>query len=112
MKVELKAESEFDSNQWYEFSVSLNSGYKSIMVCKTDNGYIAFENFCPHQGRRLDYAQDQFLLDSQGSIICPAHGAEFDSETGLCTNGPCLGQSLVEVTISVQEQKVFAVIQD
>ena len=31
--------------------------------------------------------------------MCHGHGALFDIDTGVCTSGPCLGQSLTRVAI-------------
>jgi nitrite reductase/ring-hydroxylating ferredoxin subunit len=35
-------------------------------------------------------------------IVCAAHGALFDITNGLCTLGPCLGDALVPVPLTVQ----------
>ena len=98
------------ANKWYEFSLQTVNGLTSIMLRKQDNGYIAYKNLCPHQGRRMDYATNQFLISESGTIICPAHGAEFEASTGLCINGPCLGQSLQPVHIQQNEENIFTII--
>jgi len=96
---------------WYEYSLQTTNGLTSIMVIKRGKKYCGFKNVCPHQGRRMDYAAGQFLLGETGNIICPAHGAEFNPDNGLCINGPCLGQSLVSVYIQANEENIFTVIE-
>jgi len=61
------------------------------------NGYL---NICPHAGNRLDYAPGKFLLKN-ASLICAVHGAVFNQADGLCTGGPCRGQSLRAVPLRV-----------
>ena len=101
---------EVQDDKWYEYTVQTNSGLQSIMLIKNDQKLTAYLNSCPHQGRRMDYAQGQFLTDDLGHIICPAHGAEFTVEDGLCINGPCKGQSLVAVHVQINDEAIFAVI--
>ncbi len=96
---------------WHEFSLQLDSGLTSILLMLTGDKYQGFKNLCPHQGRRMDYSLVKFLTTPQGNIVCPAHGAEFKPDSGLCVNGPCLGESLQEVHIEVNEGFVFAIIE-
>lgn len=102
--------SEVKNNRWYEYSLQTDNGLTSIMLIKNGGDYLAFKNLCPHQGRRMDYAVGKFLLTELGNIVCPAHGAEFNAETGLCTNGPCIGQSLQTVKIKTNEESIFTII--
>ena len=102
--------SEIHDGEWYEFSLHTNELMISIMLIKHDESYIAYENLCPHQNRRMDYSAGKFLISKLGNIICPAHGAEFNFANGLCINGPCLGQSLKPIHIQLNEKTVFAII--
>lgn len=110
MICELAKISEISEGIWYEFSLQVEYGLLSIMLIKHDGQYSGYQNICPHQGRRMDYATGQFLLTESGNIVCPAHGAEFNADTGLCINGPCKGQSLQSVTIKSNEESIFTVI--
>jgi nitrite reductase/ring-hydroxylating ferredoxin subunit len=65
----------------------------SLIVIRTGETVQVFENCCPHQGRRLDYAPDRFLTKAT-SLVCAAHGAVFSMADGLCLQGPCRGESL------------------
>jgi len=58
-------------------------------------------NFCPHNGRPLEYRRDRFLSGSGDRIICYAHGAHFDIASGHCFHGPCAGESLTKVPVRI-----------
>ncbi len=96
---------------WHEFSLQLDSGLTSIMLMYSQGNYHAFKNLCPHQGRRMDYSLGKFLLTPEGNLVCPAHGAEFKMDSGLCIDGPCLGESLQEVHLEINEGFIFAIIE-
>lgn len=102
---------DLSTNTWYEFSLQTETTLISIMLYLNHGEYIAYKNSCPHQGRRMDYMAGKFLLAQNGNIVCPAHGAEFNARTGLCINGPCLGQSLEPIKVSSDEKSIFAVIE-
>jgi nitrite reductase/ring-hydroxylating ferredoxin subunit len=103
---------EIEIDSWNEFSLELPNSFQSIILHKSkDQQLQAFKNFCPHQGRRLDYISGKFLLDEKGHLICPAHGAEFETKTGECINGPCKGQSLQAIEVFVESENIYAVIE-
>lgn len=108
MKCLLANFDEIQIDSWTEYSLELEDGYQSIILHKSVNGLQAFNNFCPHQGRRLDYVSGKFLFDDNQNLICPAHGAEFDTNTGVCINGPCKGQSLQAIELNVESGKIYA----
>jgi len=64
-------------------------------------------NICPHQGRPLNWAPNQFLSDKQGNLVCAAHGAVFEPGEGICVSGPCLKAGLSEVPVSESESSIF-----
>lgn len=112
MKISLGKNTELEPSKWYEFTLQMDQKLVSIMLKKEDSGYLAYENLCPHQGRRLDYIQGEFLLDDDAQIICPAHGAVFAPQSGECMSGPCKGQSLKPVELQIENDEVFAIFQE
>jgi nitrite reductase/ring-hydroxylating ferredoxin subunit len=67
---------------------------------------VAWENSCPHQPEvRLDRGLGA-LVDGD-RLVCDEHGARFDRENGLCTRGPCRGQSLRPIDVEVREGEVY-----
>jgi len=94
-------------DQWLEHSLQTQNGTTSVMIKRQQTEWVAFINECPHQGRRIDYAENAFLETPDQQLVCPAHGATFDSRSGFCTSGPCAGQSLVRLEVSFDDRDVF-----
>ncbi len=93
--VRLKLDETLRDGRWHERGLTIGERHLSIMLRQVQAGcWQAFVNACPHQGRRMDFAQDQFLVSPNGSLVCPAHGAEFRPDDGFCVTGPCRGASL------------------
>lgn len=101
---------DIEAGTWYEFNLQTDSALVSLMLLFQDDKYTAFKNFCPHQGRRMNYSLGKFLITAEGNLVCPAHGAEFKPDDGLCINGPCLGESLETIHIQLNEDSIFAII--
>ncbi|MGB3839998.1 MAG: Rieske 2Fe-2S domain-containing protein [Rhodanobacter sp.] len=78
----------------------LADGEESLILLRRGGQVNGYLNICPHAGNRLDYAPGKFLLKN-ASLICAVHGAVFNQVDGLCTGGPCRGQSLRAVPLRV-----------
>ncbi len=78
----------------------LADGEESLILLRRGGQINGYLNICPHAGNRLDYAPGKFLLKND-SLICAVHGAVFNQADGLCTGGPCRGQSLRAVPLRV-----------
>ncbi|QWT18994.1 Rieske (2Fe-2S) protein [Bacillus sp. NP157] len=78
---------------------------ESLLVYRDGEAVSAFYNVCPHAGRRLDYAPGRFLVRN-GLIICAAHGATFTAGDGHCQTGPCKGDRLRAVPVTVSNGTV------
>lgn len=79
---------------------------ESVLLLRRGEAVSAWLNLCPHAGRRLDYAPGMFLLSKQGELVCPVHGASFELGHGQCTAGPCRGQSLRALQVSLGDGQV------
>ena len=62
-------------------------------------GYV---NHCPHAGHPLNLRPHKFLTPDGTLILCSSHGAVFEKQTGYCVVGPCAGQSLRPVPLTVE----------
>jgi nitrite reductase/ring-hydroxylating ferredoxin subunit len=49
----------------------------------------------------MAWRKDAYLDGTGQHIVCAAHGAQFDIATGLCTLGPCLGESLTPLPLLI-----------
>lgn len=79
----------------------INGLPESLILLRRGDAVRAWLNVCPHAGRQLDWAPGKFVLSKTGQLICAVHGATFELDNGVCVFGPCRGQSLRAVAVSV-----------
>jgi nitrite reductase/ring-hydroxylating ferredoxin subunit len=80
-----------------------------IVVIRWDRKLYAYANVCPHQGVHLDWEREQFLDGAGERLVCGKHGAMFDVATGECVDGPCRGDRLEPVRLSVLDGDICVV---
>lgn len=61
----------------------VHTGGKRIVVGRTEEGWVAFDDRCTHRGGSL---ADGALIC--GVVQCPWHGSQFDASTGAVKAGP------------------------
>lgn len=86
-------------------AIAVVAGEDSVIVLRRGDEVRAYLNVCPHAGRQLDYAPGKFLLKND-TLICAVHGATFNRDDGLCIAGPCRGEHLRALPVSVAHDKV------
>ena len=85
-----------------EGEAMVDGAAESLVVHRDASGAVrAWLNVCPHAGRRLDWAPGQFLKSKDGLLVCAVHGASFELQGGDCVAGPCRGEALRAVPVSV-----------
>jgi len=73
-----------------------------IVVVRWGKQVFGYVNKCPHDGVPLDWERNQFLDPNSGTrLMCGKHGALFELADGHCIDGPCNGQNLEPVLLSV-----------
>lgn len=77
------------------------SGRDTIFVVRQGASLHGWLNVCPHHGAPLAWRKDAYLDAARDRVVCGAHGAQFEIHTGLCTLGPCLGQALTPVPLTL-----------
>jgi nitrite reductase/ring-hydroxylating ferredoxin subunit len=92
-----------------EVEADLDGVAESLILYRDGDDVRAWLNICPHAGRRLDWAPGKFLLSKDGLLVCAAHGASFELREGACVAGPCRGESLRAVAVSVVDGQVRTV---
>jgi nitrite reductase/ring-hydroxylating ferredoxin subunit len=75
----------------------LGQGRDAVFVVRRGDTVKAYRNVCPHQGASLPWRKHAYLNCEGTRIVCAAHGAQFDIDTGKCVQGAALGQSLEAV---------------
>lgn len=83
-----------------EVEAEVDGVAESVILHRDGDRVRAWLNICPHAGRRLDWAPGKFLM-SNGLLVCAAHGASFELREGACVGGPCRGDSLRGVAVTV-----------
>ena len=88
----------------------LGQGRDTMFVVRRGSRVFGWRNFCPHYGHdQMAWAKDGFLGPDGARIVCGAHGAEYEIESGVCIEGPCIGKALVAVPLDIRAGDVFIV---
>ena len=77
---------------------------KRIVVARTENEYVAFEDRCPHRGGSL--AAGAMIC---GTVQCPWHGSQFDVKTGKLKAGPT-EENITVYKVEVKGDRIFIVL--
>ena len=76
------------------------SGRDTLFVVRQGTLLFGWRDSCPHiDGAPMAWRKNAYLNKQRDRVVCSAHGALFDIATGICTLGPCLGQSLERVAL-------------
>lgn len=90
------------------FTVDGAAGPRRIVLVRRDGDVFAYLNRCPHEGIPLDWGTVARLVDRDcHHLICHAHSAYFEIEDGFCVEGPCAGDSLEAVAVTVRDGRVI-----
>ena len=77
----------------------------NIFVVRTEQQVVGYYNTCPHSPWNLD-CEGNSILSPEGYLQCGKHGARFEVESGRCFHGPCVGERLKPVELSVLDGTV------
>jgi nitrite reductase/ring-hydroxylating ferredoxin subunit len=72
-------------------------GHDTVFVVRRGSDVHVYHDSCPHQGSQMAWRRHAYLNAARDRIVCHAHGAQFEIDTGVCVLGPCLGQGLAAV---------------
>ncbi len=84
------------------FALPQDDGEVEGFVVYKDGHVSAFVNSCPHTGVPLNWNPHQFLDVEAEFIQCSLHGAIFRVGDGFCLRGPCVGESLKSLPVSLE----------
>lgn len=74
---------------------------KRIVLARTEQGYVAFDDRCSHKGGSL--AGGAMIC---GTVQCPWHGSQFDVKTGAVKAGPAK-DSISTYTVKETNGKIY-----
>lgn len=89
------------------FEVDIRHKIRSIFVVHKDGEFYAYYNQCPHTGASLEWQQDEFLDMDRALIQCATHDALFTIESGQCIFGPCVGDMLRALPLSIKGNEIL-----
>ena len=78
-------------------------GFTGLFAVRGADAVHVYVNACPHVGVALDRPPGQFLARDGTSIVCRTHGAVFGIVDGVCTAGPCVGEALERVAVTIDD---------
>ncbi len=78
----------------------------ACFVIAYDGGVYGYVNSCPHRGTELDWQAGEVFEETGLYLVCATHGALFEPVSGLCVGGPCQGEKLRPVAITVSGSDV------
>jgi nitrite reductase/ring-hydroxylating ferredoxin subunit len=76
-------------------------GDRRIVVARVEDGYVAFDDRCPHKGGPLS---DGAL--ACGTVQCPWHGSQFDVRTGGVKHGPAT-EGIATYPVDVRDGRLW-----
>lgn len=80
------------------------AGRDTVFIVRLGAQVHGYRDACPHgPGTPLPWRRHAYLSGDGRHIRCSAHGALFDIASGACVLGPCLGQSLQPVALTVDD---------
>ena len=88
---------------------SQNSQKLPCFVVAFGGEIYAYVNKCPHRYTELDWLPGEVFDDEGLYLVCATHGAVFEVNSGLCTDGPCKGLSLDRVQVREVDKHVILV---
>jgi nitrite reductase/ring-hydroxylating ferredoxin subunit/uncharacterized membrane protein len=80
------------------------NGDRRIVLARTDEGYVAFDDRCTHKGGSIAAG-----AMACGIAQCPWHGSQFDCKTGVVKAGPA-EKPIKTYTIEERDNAVYLVI--
>lgn len=72
-------------------------GQSTVFAIRHADTVHVYADSCPHHGTPLAWRCHEYLNAAKDYIVCAAHGAQFEIDTGLCVLGPCLGERLTRM---------------
>src|SRR5579862_941306 len=65
--------------------LEINVGTRTILLCRTRDGWFAVDNVCTHAYAKLSEGRLR-----KTRLICPLHGGSFDCRTGAAIAAPAV----------------------
>ena len=77
------------------------TGQDTLFAVRRQGVLHLWRDRCPHAGTPMAWRRHAYMNAAGDRIVCAAHGAQFEPDTGLCVIGPCLGERLQPVAFAI-----------
>jgi nitrite reductase/ring-hydroxylating ferredoxin subunit len=94
------------------FGVQEGDTERPAFAVRCGDRVYAYLNECAHAGLELDWLPGEFFDSSGLYLICSAHGALYEAQSGRCLGGPCRGGGLVPLPVEERDGLVVFRIED
>jgi nitrite reductase/ring-hydroxylating ferredoxin subunit len=81
-------------------------GRARVFAVRHRGAVHVYADSCPHHGTPMAWRRHEYLNAARDRIVCAAHGAQFEIDTGLCVLGPCLGDRLTPVPWRIADSEI------
>lgn len=78
-------------------------GRDTLLLVRQGQKVLAYADACPHHGTPMAWRKDAYLDAAGQHIVCAAHGALFEIASGRCVLGPCLGDALQPLNVTLHD---------
>jgi nitrite reductase/ring-hydroxylating ferredoxin subunit len=107
-KIKITLKSSLKERQIFRFGFIHKSRHAEGILVLLEGQLLAYENKCRHLPLKLDAASNGQFFSSDGNhFICQTHNALYEPTTGLCVRGPCEGESLRKLNVTVEGDAVW-----
>jgi nitrite reductase/ring-hydroxylating ferredoxin subunit len=89
--------------------VNVDDLWGAVILTRRGETISAFRNKCPHAGYPLQRGDGRVVVQEGRFIVCAAHGASYVLDSGACAGGPCNGDALERIAVTVRDGAVYAV---
>lgn len=80
---------------------------EAIVVLDSRGEPRAYLNECRHLPVPLDGGTGEVLDHTRRYLLCGTHGALYETASGLCIEGPCVGQKLVPLRLRRDGERLW-----
>ena len=88
-------------------SASVTIEGRDLILADRNGTVYAYDNVCPHTGETLD-PMGGSVSEAGGALLrCQRHAAQFDAASGECVGGPCIGEHLTPVAVTVVGRAIY-----
>jgi nitrite reductase/ring-hydroxylating ferredoxin subunit len=96
-----------DSGRGVRFQVEYFGESAPAFVVRKNGKVYAYLNRCAHVAMELDWQEGVFFDHAGRDLLCSTHGATYDTASGRCVGGPCIGKSLVRLLVEEREGMIY-----